>query len=93
MTSISTTRPQLQSGLSNSWDDFCSWYLEMIKPGPDGVIDADTYEVTIRNFEHLMALLHPYMPFITEEVCFHADDRFEHLRIPAWTGSRHNSSA
>jgi valyl-tRNA synthetase len=50
------------------WDDFCSWYLEMIKPAQNEVIDAETYEVTIRNFEHLMALLHPYMPFVTEEI-------------------------
>lgn len=49
------------------WDDFCSWYLEMIKP-EDGVIDADTKEETLSLFERMMTVLHPFMPFITEEL-------------------------
>ncbi len=48
------------------WDDFCSWYLELIKPRPD--ISKVTYEATCTIFEQLMQLLHPFMPFITEEV-------------------------
>ncbi|NVO21000.1 MAG: valine--tRNA ligase [Bacteroidetes bacterium] len=50
------------------WDDFCSWYLEMIKPGYQQPIDALTYENTLGFFEELMQLMHPFMPFITEEI-------------------------
>ncbi|MFY7879393.1 MAG: valine--tRNA ligase [Lacibacter sp.] len=50
------------------WDDFCSWYLEWVKPGMDQPIEAVVYERTIDYFEDLLQLLHPFMPFITEEV-------------------------
>ncbi len=50
------------------WDDFCSWYLEWIKPGFEQPVDANTYSKTINYFEELMQLLHPYMPFVTEEI-------------------------
>jgi valyl-tRNA synthetase len=50
------------------WDDFCSWYLEWIKPGFEQPIDAAVYNKTISYFEELMQLLHPYMPFVTEEI-------------------------
>jgi len=50
------------------WDDFCSWYLEWIKPGFEQPIDEAVYNKTIYFFEQLMQLLHPYMPFITEEI-------------------------
>ena len=50
------------------WDDFCSWYLEMIKPGYQQPIDQDTYQITIVFFERILKLLHPFMPFITEEL-------------------------
>ena len=54
------------------WDDFCAWYLEMIKPEyVDGVassIDRKTFESTLSNFEKLLKVLHPFMPFITEEL-------------------------
>jgi valyl-tRNA synthetase len=50
------------------WDDFCSWYLEWIKPGFEQPIDAGVYEKTIGFFERLVQLLHPFMPFITEEL-------------------------
>ena len=50
------------------WDDFCSWYLEMIKPEFGKPIDAATYSKTIEFFEHLLKALHPFMPFITEEL-------------------------
>ena len=54
------------------WDEFSQWYLEMIKPAyKDGVqqpIDRDTYEATLRFFELLLKMLHPFMPFITEEL-------------------------
>ena len=50
------------------WDDFCSWYLEWVKPGFEGNIDEAVYKKTIEFFEQLMQLLHPFMPFITEEI-------------------------
>ncbi|MBK7559668.1 MAG: valine--tRNA ligase [Chitinophagaceae bacterium] len=50
------------------WDDFCSWYLEWIKPGFEQPIDETVYNKTIIYFEELVQLLHPYMPFVTEEI-------------------------
>ena len=50
------------------WDDFCSQYLEMIKPGYGQPIDKGTYDQTIGYFEKVMKILHPFMPFITEEI-------------------------
>ncbi len=50
------------------WDDFCSWYLEMVKPAYGQPVDVDTLEKTIALFEALMKILHPFMPFITEEI-------------------------
>jgi valyl-tRNA synthetase len=50
------------------WDDFCSWYLEWIKPGHEQVILGEVYDKTIFFFEKLLQLLHPFMPFITEEI-------------------------
>lgn len=50
------------------WDDYCSWYLEMIKPVYGQPIDAQTYAATISFFEQILKLLHPFMPFITEEL-------------------------
>jgi valyl-tRNA synthetase len=50
------------------WDDFCSWYLEWIKPGFEQPVEASIYRKTTYFFEQLMQLLHPYMPFITEEL-------------------------
>ncbi len=50
------------------WDNFCSWYLEMVKPAYQHPIDAYTLEKTVELFEALMKMLHPFMPFITEEI-------------------------
>ncbi|MEO8794614.1 MAG: valine--tRNA ligase [Daejeonella sp.] len=50
------------------WDDFCAWYLEMIKPGYQLPIDAETYRATLNFFERILKLLHPFMPFLTEEL-------------------------
>jgi valyl-tRNA synthetase len=50
------------------WDDFCNWYLEWIKPGFEQPIDATIYKKTIYFFEQLMQLLHPFMPFASEEI-------------------------
>ena len=50
------------------WDDFCSWYLEMIKPEFGKPIDQETYDSTVAFFETLLKMLHPFMPFITEEL-------------------------
>lgn len=51
-----------------SWNDFCSWYLEWIKPEFGKPIDQKTYEDTVRFFELILKVLHPFMPFITEEI-------------------------
>ena len=63
------------------WDEFSSWYLEMVKPayinGEAQPIDRPTYEATIRFFETLLKMLHPFMPFITEELWQHIYDRKE----------------
>ncbi len=50
------------------WDDFCSWYLEMIKPEYGKPIDRATHANTVRRFEELLSILHPFMPFLTEEL-------------------------
>ncbi len=50
------------------WDDFCAWYLEMIKPVYQHPIDNETYQKTISFFENILKILHPFMPFITEEL-------------------------
>ncbi len=51
-----------------AWDDFCSWYLEMVKPAYQQPIDPKTLEVTINFFEKIVKVLHPFMPFISEEI-------------------------
>jgi len=53
------------------WDDFCSWFLEMIKPAYQQPIDHKTHEMAIEFFEKLIKILHPFIPFITEEVWHH----------------------
>ncbi|MDY9917873.1 MAG: valine--tRNA ligase [Proteiniphilum sp.] len=50
------------------WDEFSAWYLEMIKPAYQQPIDTETYKITLSYFDALMRLLHPFMPFITEEL-------------------------
>ena len=50
------------------WDDFCAWYLEIVKPAFNTKIDRATYNSTVEFFDKLLKLLHPYMPFITEEL-------------------------
>ncbi|MCH3923479.1 MAG: valine--tRNA ligase [Bacteroidales bacterium] len=50
------------------WDDFCSWFLEIIKPEYGKSIDKTTYEQTLDIFDSLMKILHPFMPFVTEEI-------------------------
>ena len=57
------------------WDEFSSWYLEMVKPAYGQPIDKATYEKTLAFFETLLKLLHPFMPFITEELWQHIYDR------------------
>jgi len=63
------------------WDDFCSWYLEWIKPGYEQPIDKQVYDSTVRFFEQLMQLLHPFMPFITEEVYHLLHERTDDLCV------------
>ena len=50
------------------WDDFCAWYLEAVKPAYQTKIDRATYNATVKFFDALLKMLHPYMPFITEEL-------------------------
>ena len=59
------------------WDEFSSWYLEMVKPAYGQPIDKATYEKTLGFFDTLLKLLHPFMPFITEELWQHIYDRKE----------------
>lgn len=63
------------------WDDFCSWYLEWIKPGFEQPISATIYQKTVYFFEELMLLLHPFMPFITEEIYHLLKEQKEDLCI------------
>ncbi len=58
-----------------TWDDFCSWYLEMVKAPMGQLVDGVTYRATVTFFENLMKLLHPFMPFITEEIYHNLDER------------------
>ncbi|HZH88350.1 MAG TPA: valine--tRNA ligase [Chitinophagaceae bacterium] len=53
------------------WDDFCSWYLEWMKPGKDATISKAAYEESIAIFDELLLILHPFMPFVTEEIHQH----------------------
>ncbi|WP_445716138.1 valine--tRNA ligase [Flavobacterium sp.] len=57
------------------WDDFCSWFLEMIKPGYQQPIDRATFEKAIEMLEANLKLLHPFMPFLTEEIWQHISER------------------
>ena len=57
------------------WDEFSGWYLEMVKPAFGSPIDKKTYEQTLSFFDCLLRLLHPFMPFITEELWQHLADR------------------
>ena len=68
------------------WDDFSSWYLEMVKPAYQSPIDAKTYEQTIVNFEKIVKILHPFMPFISEEIWQLMGERTkeEALIVSAW---------
>lgn len=74
------------------WDEFSSWYLEMVKPAYGQPIDQKSYDATLRFFDALLKMLHPFMPFITEELWQHIYDRKdgesimrEKLDIPAST--------
>ncbi|NUM51527.1 MAG: valine--tRNA ligase [Flavobacteriales bacterium] len=68
------------------WDDFCSWYLEMIKPAYLQPIDSLTYHQAIANLESILRILHPFMPFITEEIWHHLFERKdgESIMITQW---------
>ncbi len=67
----------LMSAYKLTWNDFCSWYLEMVKPGFEQPVDRKTYEATRDFFEILMKLLHPFMPFLTEELWHELRERDE----------------
>ncbi|MBK7883246.1 MAG: valine--tRNA ligase [Chitinophagaceae bacterium] len=63
------------------WDDFCSWYLEWVKPDFEQPIALSVYKKTVGFFTELLQLLHPYMPFVTEEIYHHLEDRSEDLCV------------
>ncbi len=71
------------------WDDFCAWYLEMIKPAFEKPIDEITYNKTVGFFESILKILHPFMPFITEELWHELNDRSEKdcIIVAAWPKS------
>ncbi len=68
------------------WDDYCAWYLEMIKPEFGKPIDKETYDKTVSLFETLLKALHPFMPFITEELWHELNERKqkECIIVSAW---------
>ena len=66
------------------WDDFCSWYLEIVKPNYGSPIDSTTYAKTIEQLEKILKLLHPFMPFLTEEIWHLIDDRKEDIIVANW---------
>lgn len=63
------------------WDDFCSWYLEWVKPGFEQPIEASVYNKTIEYFDQLLQLLHPFMPIVTEEIYHQLKERDHDLTI------------
>src|SRR3978361_1595771 len=63
------------------WDDFCSWFLEWVKPGFEQPVSANVYEKTLEFFTALMQLLHPFMPFITEELYHLLGERSDDLCV------------
>ncbi len=63
------------------WDDFCSWYLEWVKPGYDQPIDAAVYNKTVEFFTRLVQMLHPFMPFVTEEIYHRLKERNDDLCV------------
>ena len=82
------------------WDEFSSWYLEMVKPAYGQPIDQQSYDATLRFFDALLKMLHPFMPFITEELWQHIYDRKdgesimrEKLEIPAPTAEEQKLAA
>ena len=82
------------------WDEFSSWYLEMVKPAYGQPIDQKSYDATLRFFDALLKMLHPFMPFITEELWQHIYDRKdgesimrEKLEIPAPTAENQKLTA
>ncbi len=66
------------------WDDFCSWYLEMIKPGYQHPIDAKTLESTKLFFEKLLKILQPFTPFVAEELWHSIREREEDIVVAEW---------
>ena len=66
------------------WDDFCSWYLEIVKPNYGSPIDSTTYAETIKQLEKILKLLHPFMPFLSEEIWHLIDNRKEDIIVADW---------
>ena len=75
------------------WDDFCSWYLEWVKPGFEQPIEAVVYNKTIAFFTELMQLLHPYMPFVTEEIYHLLEERTDDLCVQQLNAFKNTDAA
>ncbi|GGH62787.1 valyl-tRNA synthetase [Filimonas zeae] len=75
------------------WDDFCSWYLEWVKPGFEQPIAAEVYEKTVSYFEQLLQLLHPFMPFITEEIYHLLKEQHDDLCVKQFAENNFQPSA
>ncbi len=82
----------LMASYKLAWDDFCSWYLEMVKPAHGTPIDRETYDATLSIFSRLMLMLHPFMPFVTEEIWHQLETKKLELRTKNEDSDEHLSS-
>ncbi len=75
----------LKTTYSLIWDDFCSWYLEWVKPAPEQAIAKNVFETSQEIFVQLLQLLHPFLPFVTEEIYHLLAEQKEDLMVKALT--------
>ncbi len=85
---ISFSKYRISEALMNTykliWDDFCSWYLEIVKPNYGSPIDSITYVETIKQLEKILKLLHPFMPFLSEEIWHLIKNREDDIIVANW---------
>jgi valyl-tRNA synthetase len=75
------------------WNDFCSWYLEWVKPGFEQPISSAVYEKTVSFFGELLQLLHPFMPFVTEEIYHQLSEKKDDLCVKQFTKGAETNTA
>jgi valyl-tRNA synthetase len=75
------------------WNDFCSWYLEWVKPGFEQSISSAVYEKTVSFFGELLQLLHPFMPFVTEEIYHQLSEKKDDLCVKQFTKGAETNTA